>query len=216
MGWIRQTKGGRALTVEELVSTREKAARLAGIRTAKVDYWVQTGIIQPSSDQRLSPRSRVVLFDYRELLSLMVAAQLRERRISLQHIRVVVQRLRERGYGHPLAELVFATEGRKVYFQDEHGEWEAGHRPGQALIPHRLDLGMLRARIEASTARPAEAAGQSERRRGVLGSKPVFEGTRVPVATIVRYLQAGKTQADILKAYPALTAEDIATARLSA
>ena len=43
----------------------------------------------------------------------------------------------------------------------------------------------------------------------VMLGKPVIRGTRIPVELIVRKLGEGATEADLLDAYPALTAEDI-------
>jgi uncharacterized protein (DUF433 family) len=41
----------------------------------------------------------------------------------------------------------------------------------------------------------------------ILGGDPVFRGTRVPVHLIAVMLERGSTEADILKAYPRITAE---------
>ena len=41
----------------------------------------------------------------------------------------------------------------------------------------------------------------------ILGGDPVFRGTRVPVHLIAAMLEQGSTEADILKAYPRITAE---------
>ena len=41
----------------------------------------------------------------------------------------------------------------------------------------------------------------------ILGGDPVFRGTRVPVHSIAAMLEQGSTEADILKAYPRLTAQ---------
>jgi uncharacterized protein (DUF433 family) len=43
----------------------------------------------------------------------------------------------------------------------------------------------------------------------VMGGKPCIRGLRVTVGTIVGLLAAGKTAAEILKAYPYLELEDI-------
>ena len=51
------------------------------------------------------------------------------------------------------------------------------------------------------------------RRRGVQRSKPVFAGTRIPVAAVQRYLDAGYDTAAIIREYPSLTPEDVETAR---
>ncbi|MBI5764115.1 MAG: DUF433 domain-containing protein [Planctomycetes bacterium] len=46
----------------------------------------------------------------------------------------------------------------------------------------------------------------------VMLGKPVIRGTRVPVELIVRKLNEGATEADLLDAYPRLTAKDIQAA----
>ena len=43
----------------------------------------------------------------------------------------------------------------------------------------------------------------------ILGGEPVFRGTRVPVHSITAMLEQGSTEAEILKAYPRITAEMI-------
>jgi uncharacterized protein (DUF433 family) len=55
--------------------------------------------------------------------------------------------------------------------------------------------------------------GKIERRRKVQGSKPVFEGTRVPVDTVVRYIKRGIPDREILEAFPSLTRADIRAAK---
>ena len=46
----------------------------------------------------------------------------------------------------------------------------------------------------------------------VMRSKPVIRGTRITVELLLRKLSEGATQADLLEAYPHLTAEDICAA----
>jgi uncharacterized protein (DUF433 family) len=41
----------------------------------------------------------------------------------------------------------------------------------------------------------------------------VFAGTRIPVATVQRYLEAGYDTAAILREYPSLTSADVEAAR---
>ena len=44
----------------------------------------------------------------------------------------------------------------------------------------------------------------------VMQGKPVVRGTRIPLELLLRKLSEGATTADLLDAYPRLTAEDIA------
>ena len=46
----------------------------------------------------------------------------------------------------------------------------------------------------------------------VMLGKPVIRGTRIPVELIVRKMGEGATEADLLEAYPSLTADDIRAA----
>jgi uncharacterized protein (DUF433 family) len=47
---------------------------------------------------------------------------------------------------------------------------------------------------------------------GVCGDEPCIVRTRIPVWVLVRAKQLGKSDADILNAYPTLRAEDLANA----
>jgi uncharacterized protein (DUF433 family) len=48
-----------------------------------------------------------------------------------------------------------------------------------------------------------------EVRSGVQGGKPVIKGTRLDVETVISHLLAGDTEANILEAFPFITADDI-------
>lgn len=195
--------------------TRDRAARIAGIRPDRVDYWVNTGVITATVQARLAGRVRAQ-FSYVELLGLLVAAELRRNGVSLQYIRAIVDHLKSRGYDSPLTTLKYAVTDGELYFQDEDGVWEGTTHPGQIVLHQVIDLAPLRAAIRDGVQRDAAAFGQIERKRGRLGSKPVLAGTRVPVATVKRYLAAGKSDDEILAAFPSLAAPDIEAARQSA
>lgn len=61
--------------------------------------------------------------------------------------------------------------------------------------------------------RPRRLAGHVTTTCEVLGSKPVFAGTRIPVPSVVAYLDRGLSDDRILEAYPDLWPEDIRAAR---
>jgi uncharacterized protein (DUF433 family) len=44
---------------------------------------------------------------------------------------------------------------------------------------------------------------------GVLGGTPVFEGSRVPVQTLLDYLEAGESIDDFLEGFPSVTREQV-------
>jgi uncharacterized protein (DUF433 family) len=196
-----------------LAVTRNTAARIARLSTRRVDYWAETGLVTPSVDRRITPHRRVRLYGFIDLLALAVAAELVDRGASLQHVRQIVRRLAERGVEHPLTELKYATVGKQIYFQLDDGTWEGGLHRDQIVFHQVLNLQPIRNRISRAVARGADQVGRVEKRRGAHGSKPVLAGTRIPVATVRRYLEAGRSTADVLEAYPDLTEADVDAVR---
>ena len=55
-----------------------------------------------------------------------------------------------------------------------------------------------------------------ERRPDIMLGKPVFAGTRIPVELILRKLGEGASEAEVLEAYPRLTADHLRAAMLYA
>jgi uncharacterized protein (DUF433 family) len=199
-----------------IVLPPERAARLAGISRRQLAYWDLRGLVGPGITRRLSVRGNVQLYTFTDLVCLCVLAQIRHR-FSLQRMRQVVTHLRSRGYGQPLAELKFAVRGRhEIYFQHPDGEWEGELRPDQIVVREVIDLDQVRATVRAATRRASSDFGRVERQRGRRASKEVFAGTRLPVATVVGWLQNGFTTDQVIEAYPDLTQADVQRARANA
>jgi uncharacterized protein (DUF433 family) len=191
-----------------------QAARLAKITPRQLDYWARTGLVVPSIERRLGPRNRVRLYGFGDVLDLMTVSELLRRGRTLQQVRAVFDHLHRRGYDAPLRQLRYATAGsREVFFQHPDGTWEGGRVPDQTVIPEVIDLELLRGRLVAHLARPAEARGHVERQRRRLGNKQVFAGTRIPVATVRNYLVHGYSVDEILEAFPDLTPADVEIAK---
>ncbi len=188
----------------------EKAITISGLSRRQVNYWAETGLVTPSVDVQLNPGRRVRLYGFADLLALTIAAELRTKHgLSPQYIRRIVEHLQSRGYDHPLTQLVFAVVQNTLYFQHPDGGWEGGLRPDQ-LVEHRvLDLKPLRRQIAERSRRDTGLSGRVERRRGTLGHKLVFAGTRIPVDTVIEYLEAGRSVEEVLQAFPDLTRDDI-------
>jgi uncharacterized protein (DUF433 family) len=47
---------------------------------------------------------------------------------------------------------------------------------------------------------------------GICGGEPCVAGTRIPVWVLIQYRKLGASEADLLRAYPTLRAEDLANA----
>jgi uncharacterized protein (DUF433 family) len=190
----------------------KRAAKLARITMRQLRYWEQTGLIVPSIKRQITPRNTVRLYNYQDLLGLLVAAELRNR-VSLQHIRRVIAQLHDRGFTDPLRELRFATHDNDVYFQYPDGSWSGDPHPDQVIFQQVIALDALREKIPTVSERDPDVAGRVVSRRGVLGGKPIFAGTRIPVATVQRFLRAGYGTDAIIEEYPSLTPADIEAAR---
>jgi uncharacterized protein (DUF433 family) len=44
---------------------------------------------------------------------------------------------------------------------------------------------------------------------GILGGTPVFRGTRVPVQTLIEYLEGGRTIDDFVDGFPTVTRQQV-------
>ncbi len=145
-----------------LAFTDAQARKLAGVSMRRLRYWEQVGLVVPSIRKKLSPHNTVRLYNFQDLLALLVVSELRtERDMSLQRIRRLVAHLRSRDYEAPLRELRFATVGREIYFQHRDGTWEGDLRPDQIIFEQTIRLEPLRSRIEAAAlvARSRQRAG---------------------------------------------------------
>jgi uncharacterized protein (DUF433 family) len=214
---VRQTKA--ASEKEHLLAVPlSGAAKLVGVSERRLVNWAEIGLVEPSVVRRISQRNTVRLYGFLDLLSLMVVRELLKQRMSTPQIKRVVAHLRDSGYERPLTELKFATEGHEIFFQHPNGTWEGDRRHNQIVLHQVLDLQVLKAEIWRSVEEPRSrsVAGRIEQRRRVQGHKPVFAGTRIPVASVVSYLERGSTTEEILEAFPDLRAEDVRVARQEA
>ena len=154
-----------------LAVTRDTAAKIARLSRRQLDYWARTDLVPASIDGTVGTHRHVRLYGFLDLLALTVAAELKQRGVSLQHIRQIVRHLKTRGYDHPLTQLSYATVNKQVYFQREDGTWEGGLRPDQIVLHEVLNLRPLSERIAEGIRRDQNEVGQTERRRGTLGTR---------------------------------------------
>ena len=142
-----------------------------------------------------------------------VVRDLEGREIDIRVITAIVRALRVEGHRRPLSSLSWATAGQDIYVGYPDGNWVEGRHPGQQVIPEVLNLNRIRAEARTAIRRPEAFAGQVERRRGALGSKQVFAGTRIPLAAIRPYVERGYPDERILEAFPDLRPADVAAGR---
>lgn len=200
-------------SIEISAYTADRARRLTGLTARQIQYWDERGFIRPSLTARKG-RGRRRLYSFRDLISLKVAADLRAKDVSLQLIRKVNDHLRRLDYGDPLAELNFAVVGGKLYFH-EGARWQEGRHLGQIVAAYMIPVGAIAAGLEQQIQRDRSRTrrpGVIERRRGVLGGKPVLAGTRITVQSVKNLVHDGASLQEIRELYPDLAPKDIRAA----
>ena len=199
----------------ETMTPARRAATIAGISPQRLWYWESTGLISPSVRRPISKKNVVRLYSFERLVELVVAAALVDAPgISLQHLRKIITYLQEDAqYENPLRELRFAVRGDQVYFQHPDGSWEGSRNRRQLVVHQVLDLAEIRSHIRSRLRRDRSTFGHVEKRRSAYGSKPVFAGTRVPIAAVKSFIEGGASDQEILEAYPDLDLEDVRAVR---
>jgi DNA-binding transcriptional MerR regulator/uncharacterized protein (DUF433 family) len=209
-----------------LAFTRSRAAALSGLSQRQLDYWRKTDLLEPSTSEQLSPYRSVHLYDFADMLELLTIAELHSHAVPTRRIRSIVDRMRGQGYERPLTQIKYGVverparhDGKRrrrkllVLLTFADGTTEGDDAPGQMIMEGAVDIQAIRARLHRSTWRGDDEVGHVEKRRGALGSKELFAGTRIPVAAVRRYLADGADMEEILEAFPALRAEDVEVVR---
>lgn len=199
---------------DELIGVaKPKAARIIGVSIQRLNRWMDSGLIEPAISAQVGRRT-VVSFGLEDLVQGRLVRALEELDVHILAIRHVVDGYRRLGHPEPLRELEWAVDNGQVFVRASGGSWEDGRRPGQQVIPKVLDLHQIRTEArKAVRERAQQDVGRVVRTRGVMGSKPVFAGTRIPVATVHTYLTRGYSTSAILDEYPDLRPGDIEEAR---
>lgn len=191
------------------------AARLSGLSQHQIRMWDRTGFFKPSLAEvnRKLPFSRV--YSFRDIVSLRVLGQLRNiHKVPLQHLRKVSEKLHDMGDAKWTACTLYVL-GRRVVFTDPRDQMRKEVISEQRVfdIPLRIAISDTRQAIADLNRRGETETGHVVQQRFVMQGDPVFDGTRIPVATVLRYLEAGYDPPAIIRAFPDLTEADIEVAR---
>lgn len=120
--------------------TTKEVIKLVGINGRTLDFWDHSGFIGPSLMQAKGTGSRR-LYSFRDILSLRVSKEFRDRGISLQTLRKVVEHLqRHEGLETPLASMLLVTDGTDVYERHADELVSLLKEPGQRHFLFVLDL----------------------------------------------------------------------------
>jgi uncharacterized protein (DUF433 family)/DNA-binding transcriptional MerR regulator len=191
------------------------AARLSRLSVGQLRSWDRKGFVQPSyadSDRSL-PYSRI--YSFRDLVSLRVLGQLRTvYKVPLQHLRRVSEMLAHLGDSKWTATTLYVL-GKRVVFDDPRSSQRTEVVSGQRVfdIPLRVVVSDTKKAIADLNHRSEAERGKVVHGKFILQNEPVFEGTRIPVSAVKRYLAAGFSSVAIMTEFPDLTLADIITAR---
>jgi DNA-binding transcriptional MerR regulator len=195
------------------------AAKVARVSMQRLHRWEERGLVRPSVRRDLSKRNVVRIYAFPQLVELFVVRDLEDRGLHIRHIGAVVDGVRSPQFLAPLRELRWAIAGGKrkeVLLGYPDGTWSSGERKrDQIVMEGILDLDHIRASVREAVKRTRDAVdeGRAVKRRGVMGSKPVFAGTRTPVSSVQAFVKRGYDNDRILRAYPHLSLADVEYAR---
>ncbi len=194
--------------------SEEHVAYLTGLTVHQLRYWDRTGFFAPSfaSEDRREPLSRV--YSFKDVVSLRVLSKLKEYKVSLQHLRQVSKKLAH------LADDKWATTTlyvwkRKVLFAYPETKIPREIVSGQYAIPSIVlaaEVSDTQHTVEQFRKRSADNIGHIKRHRATVQNAPVIAGTRVTVAAIKRFNEAGYSVKQIIEQYPDLTEYDVKAA----
>ena len=123
---------------DRVAVTPAMASRLVDVSEARLRNWERIHLQNPAVSRRLSERNTVRLYDFQDVLSLLVVRELLNQKMTTLQINKVVQHLNSVGYKHPLAELTFAIDGNEIFFQHPDGTWEGSRRKNQIVMERVL------------------------------------------------------------------------------
>jgi uncharacterized protein (DUF433 family) len=192
--------------------TADQAATLTGLSPGQLAAWDRDGFFEPSLayEKRRSPYSRIYTFE--DVVGLRTLAILRKK-VSLQHLKKAAKKLREHS-GRPWTELTLYVLNREVHFRRPDSKSVEGAVSGQMAIEIPLETVAddVRERADSLRHRSEQTVGQISQKKFVMGGVPTIAGTRITVANVQAFADAGYSVKQILEQYPQLKKQDIEAA----
>ena len=196
--------------------SEEQVSRLTGLSRSQLSSWRRQGFVKPSYEvSRDRRKSYNFIYSFKDLLTLRVVNQLRNAHgVPLSELRKVASELKTMGYEDFAAKKLWVWNKRVVFKEPKSEKFrEISSKQFAADIPLDVVISDARADIKKINSRGAEHFGKLEKRRQVVSSSQVFSQTRIPVSVVIKYIQAGKKNSDIIANFPTLNQKDIDLAR---
>jgi DNA-binding transcriptional MerR regulator len=193
--------------------SEDQAARISGVSVHQLRQWSKEGFFPAAygTDQKNIPYGRI--YSFRDLVSLQVLNDLRnEKKIPLRHLREVSDKLDHLGDRKWSGTTLYVL-GKRVVLEDPSTKKREDVVSGQKVfnIPLRVVIKSTRERIKSLNDRQS-AVGEFSKKRFVVQNELVFEGTRIPVAMVLDFHDAGYSISRILNEFPALAEADVQAA----
>lgn len=196
--------------------SEEQVSLLTGLSRGQLRSWNRRGFIRPEFKVGDNPRRPFTyIYSFKDLLKLRVLNQLRNvHSVPMKELERVERVLAHMGEDKWTSQRLWVSNRRVVFEEPEsHRKREIASRQFVAEIVLEIVVTDARKDIARLNKRGPKEAGQIVKKRQLHSSDPVFKGTRIPVAAVVGYLDAGFSQRQIIKRLPDLRPEDIAAAR---
>ena len=180
---------------------------LTGLSKGQLSYWDKTGFFSPryAAENRRSPFSRI--YSFSDVIGLRVISILRKQyNIPLQKLRSVAKKLSQYKES-PWSEITLFMFGKEVHFREPETGQIRGVFSNQYVenLPLRSVVEDITEKSNKLKERTKEQFGQIVRHRFTVHNAWVVAGTRIPVAAIHRFKQAGYGVDKIIREYPSLT-----------
>jgi uncharacterized protein (DUF433 family) len=194
--------------------TEDAASRLSGVSVGQLRAWRRNGFFAPgiiSADG--VPYGQIYSFE--DVAALRVLNGLRnESKCPMDHLRKVRESLAGMGNERWLHTRLYVVNREVVFVPDDTARPESVVG-GQGVLTIVLAdvLEDLEADIRKLNARDLETHGKISRSRHVMRNAPVIAGTRIPVSTVLSWIDAGYSDAAIIEQYPDLVPADIDAAK---
>ncbi len=196
----------RETPTDRMAFSIQEAARLGHVSEWQLRDW---------SNDLYRPHWKSGLFTFRDLLALRTLSSLREK-VSRHELRRAGAAMRKH-YAEPWSRLrVGVGPKNRIYFADpKTGAWLSADGIEQRITPEALDhiAEQLERDVRHARQRDPRTYGKITRTRGVCGSRPRVDGTRITVDALRPFIDGSAPDRVILQEFPTLCAADIMAVR---
>ena len=195
--------------------SEEHASELTGASRKQLREWDRIGLLRPSfgSGSTGLPYGRI--YSFRDLVSLRVLGQLRNKyKVPVPHLQEVQRELGQLSDDPWSSTTLYVLKKRVVVSSPSaRRKHEVGSGQQVLDVPLRVVITGMRDAVARLNERGDDKVGKIVHGKFVAQNRPVISGTRIPVDLIRSFIFAGFDTPAILREFPDLTAADVQAAR---